>query len=173
MPFSLREGGDRLVLYEDTRQQDGKHKNIQLYCKRHGIEIVRKKLNVGDYMLDPEEGKISVDTKEDILEICKDVMSSDHRRFRAECIRAQLLGIQLVVLIEEMPPFGKLDLWEVPKWKSSNQYHRYGDPMTQVDPAALRKALITMTKKYGVKFRFCTRRQSPARVIKYLTGEFK
>ena len=100
-------------------------------------------------------------------------MSSDHRRFRAECIRAQLMGIQLIILVEEEPPFGKVDLWEVPRWKSSNQWHRYGDPMTMVDPVALRKALVTMTKKYGVKFRFCTRRQSPSRVIKYLTGEFK
>jgi ribosome-associated protein len=116
---------------------------------------------------------VSVDTKMDIMEICKDVMSSDHRRFRAECIRAQLMGIQLIVLIEEEPPYGKIDLWEVPRWKSSNQFHRYGDPMTLVDPKTLRKALITMTKKYGVKFRFCTRRQSPSRVIKYLTGEFE
>jgi len=161
-----------LTLIEDSRQQEGKHKNIHLYCKRHGIEIVRKCLSVGDYMI--EDGlPISVDTKMDILEICKDVMSSDHRRFRAECIRAQLLGIQLIVLIEELPPYGKLDLWEVPRWKSSNQFHRYGDPMTMVDPNALRKALITMTKRYGVKFRFCNRRQSPSRVIKYLTGEFK
>ena len=161
-----------MTLIEDSRQQEGKHKNIHLYCKRHGIEIVRKCLSVGDYMI--EDGlPISVDTKMDILEICKDVMSSDHRRFRAECIRAQLLGIQLIVLIEELPPYGKLDLWEVPRWKSSNQFHRYGDPMTRVDPRALRKAMITMMLKYGVQFMFCTRRQSPARVIKILKGEIK
>ena len=162
-----------MILYEDSRQQQGKHKNIHLYCRRNGIEIVRQKLEVGDYMLHPTEGKISVDTKEDILEICKDVMSSDHRRFRAECIRAKAMGIQLIVLVEEEPPFGKLDLWEVPRWKSSNQWHRYGDPMTMADPKVLRKVLPTMTAKYGVIFRFCNRRQSPSRVIKYLTGEFK
>ena len=107
------------------------------------------------------------------MELCKDIMSSDHRRFRAECVRAQELGIQLIILVEEVPPFGKVDLWEVPRWKSSNQWHRYGDPMTLVDPKALRKAMLTMMMKYGVKFRFCTRRQSPARVIKYLKGEFE
>jgi hypothetical protein len=100
-------------------------------------------------------------------------MSSDHRRFRAECIRAKENGIKLYILVEEELPFGKLDLWEVPRWKSSNQFHRYGDPMTLVDPKSLRKALITMTIKYGVQFRFCSRRQSPSRVIKYLTGEFE
>ena len=119
-------------------------------------------------------GNISVDTKESILEIAKNVCSSrDHKRFRAECIRSQLLGVKLIVLVEEELPYGRLDLWEIPRWKSSNEWHRYGDPMTLVDPVALRKALITMTKKYGVQFRFCSRRQSPGRVIKYLKGEFK
>lgn len=162
-----------MILYEDTRQQEGKHRNIYQYCKRNGIKIVRQKLDVGDYMLDPVNGKISVDSKFSIMEICKNVMSSDHRRMRNECILAQKIGVQLIILVEEEPPFGKLDLWQVPIWRTSNQWHRYGDPMTTVDPKALRKALITMTEKYGVKFRFCSRRQSPARVIKYLKGEFK
>ena len=107
------------------------------------------------------------------MEICKDIMSNDHRRFRAECERAKELGIQLIILIEELPPFGDVAMWEVPRWKSSNEWHRYGDPMTRVEPAVLKRAMRTMEIKYGVKFRFCTRRQSPARVIKYLKGEYK
>jgi ribosome-associated protein len=160
-----------MILLCDTRQQVGQHKNIEAYCKRNGIEIARQCLSVGDYML--PGGTISVDTKQDILELSHNIMSSDHRRFKAECIRATEAGIQLVVLIEEVPPFGRLDMWEVPRFKSSGRYHRYGDPMTLVDPSALRKACITMQEKYGVKFRFCTRRQSPARIIKYLKGELK
>ena len=73
--------------------------------------------------------------------------------------------------IEEMPPYGKIDLWQIPRWTSSNQFHRYGEPMTKVDPKALRKAMLTMWRKYGVEFEFCTRRQSPARVIKILKGD--
>lgn len=160
-----------MILLMDTRQQAGKHKNVEQYCKRMGIEMVRQKCDVGDYQF--PDGKISVDTKQNLLELCKDVMSSDHRRFRAECQRAQEAGIQLIILVEELPPYGMVDLWEVPRWKSSNEWHRYGDPMTRVDPKALRKALLTMSVRYGVKFRFCTRRQSPARIIKYLKGELK
>lgn len=163
--------GDGLVLIEDTRQQAGKHKNIEQYCMRNHIELIRTCLPVGDYMF--PHGNISVDTKQDLLELCKDVMSSDHRRFRAECQRAKDMGIQLIILVEELPPFGKVDLWEVPRWKTSNQWHRYGDPMTRVDPVTFRKALMTMTVRYGVKFRFCTRRQCPGRLIKYLKGDFK
>lgn len=160
-----------MVLYEDTRNQVGKHKNVEDYCRRNGIEIVRQCLSVGDYMLDPVNGKVSVDTKFSILELSKDIMSSDHRRFRDECIRAQEAGIRLVILIEEVPKYGKIDLWEIPRWTSSNQFHRYGEPMTKVDPKALRKAMLTMWRKYGVEFEFCTRRQSPARVIKILKGD--
>lgn len=160
-----------MILYEDTRNQVGKHKNIHDYCRRNGIEIVRQCLSVGDYMLDPVNGKVSVDTKFSILELSKDIMSSDHRRFRDCCVRAQEAGIRLVILIEEMPPYGKIDLWQIPRWTSSNQFHRYGEPMTKVDPKALRKAMLTMWRKYGVEFEFCTRRQSPARVIKILKGD--
>ena len=100
-------------------------------------------------------------------------MSNDHRRFKAECVRAIEQGIQLIVLVEEMPPFGEVDLWEVPRWKTSNQWHRYGDPMTLIKPSALKKAMQTMTEKYGVKFRFCHRRETPRKVIRYLKGELK
>lgn len=160
-----------VILLEDTRNQVGQHKNVEAYCKRMGIEIVRQCLNVGDYMI--PGGNVSVDTKANILELCHNVMSSDHRRFKAECIRAQEQGINLIVLVEESPPFGRLDMWEVPRFKTSNRFHRIGDPMTLVSPSALRKSLITMQEKYGVKFRFCNRKQSPARIIKYLKGELK
>jgi len=160
-----------MILLSDTRQQEGQHRNVEAYCKRMGIELVRQKLDVGDYML--PDGKISVDTKQDILELSHNVMSADHRRFKAECIRAQEQGIQLIILVEEIPPFGRLDMWEVPKFRTCDRFHRIGDPMTLVHPAALRRACITMQIKYGVKFRFCTRRQSPARIIKYLKGELQ
>ena len=100
-------------------------------------------------------------------------MSNDHRRFRAECIRAMEQGIQLVILVEEQPPYGKVELWEVPKWKTNGKFHRIGDPMTRINPKTFAKALDTMTVKYGVKFRFCTRSQTPISVIKYLKGEYK
>lgn len=169
-----------LILIEDTRNQVGKHRHVEAYCRRTGIKIVRQTLNVGDYMFGEETedgivpvGKVSVDSKESILELSKNIMSSDHRRFKAECIRALQAGIRLVVLIEEEPPFGRLDMWEIPRFKSSGRFHRFGEPMTLVDPVALRKACITMQEKYGVRFRFCKRRQSPARIIRFLKGELK
>ena len=168
-----------IALIEDSRQQAGRHRNVKAYCDRMGIKIIRRKLEVGDYMFCDEDGSpdsnypVSVDTKESIMELAKNVCSSDHRRFKAECIRAKEMGIQLVVLVEEALPYGRLDMWEVPIWRSTDRFHRYGDPMTLIRPATLRRACITMQERYGVKFRFCTRRQSPARIIKYLKGELK
>jgi len=70
MPFSINlKGGDEMILLSDTRQQIGKHSNIERYCRSHGITIVKQKLDVGDYML-PEDAtgnpRVSVDTKQDL-----------------------------------------------------------------------------------------------------------
>ena len=59
-----------MILLSDTRQQEGKHRNIEQYCKRKGIRMVRKCLAVGDYMLsldgETPYGNVSVDTKQDL-----------------------------------------------------------------------------------------------------------
>jgi len=58
-----------MVLLCDTRQQLGKHNNIERYCKAHKIKMVSQKLNVGDYMF-PEDAtgnpRVSVDTKQNL-----------------------------------------------------------------------------------------------------------
>ncbi len=53
-----------MTLLCDTRQQAGKHRNIENYCHKHEIEMVRQKIDVGDYAF--PDGKISVDTKQDL-----------------------------------------------------------------------------------------------------------
>lgn len=150
-----------MVLYEDTRQQVGKHKNVHLYCRQAGIKIIRQALNVGDYQI-AGKGDISVDTKMGVLELAGNVFQ-EHERFRAECLRAQECGIQLIVLIEEQLPGGRLDRWRPP-------LDRLGRPMARFDPAILRKAMITMQQEYGVKFRFCDGRSTGRQIIEYLEG---
>lgn len=53
-----------MILISDTRQQAGKHNNIERYCRKNGIEMISQKCEVGDYMF--PDGKISVDTKQDL-----------------------------------------------------------------------------------------------------------
>lgn len=150
-----------MVLYEDTRQQIGKHENIRKYCEKHKIEIIRQALNVGDYQI-AGKGDITVDTKYGVPELAMD-MFQDHDRFRDECQRAQRCGITLIVLTEEQLPGERLDNWRSPiGWD--------GLPMHRFNPETLRKAMITMQKEYGVRFRFCNPRETGARLIDYLTG---
>lgn len=151
-----------MVIYEDTRQQPGKHKNIQAYCEREGIKLIRQALNVGDYMI-AGKGDIVVDTKQDVGELAMDVFQQ-HERFRAECERAQEAGIQLIILTEESLPGGRLSNWQSP-------INRDGSKRFLFDPSTLRKAMITMQKKYGVKFRFCDGRSTPKELLQYLKGE--
>jgi len=153
-----------MVLLEDTRNQPGKHKNIAAYCKQMGIEIVRTKLLVGDYMLTGAgSGGISVDTKMGVPELASNIFQ-EHTRFRAECETAQKCDIQLIVLIEEVLPEGRLDKWVSP-------LNRDGKPKYRFDPVILRKAMITMQERYGCKFRFCDGRSTGKELIEYLKGE--
>lgn len=145
-----------MVLYEDTRQQAGKHKNIHAYCRETGIRIIRQALNVGDYQI-AGKGDISVDTKQGVLELAGNIFQ-EHDRFRAECLRAQECGIQLIILVEEALPGGRLDRWRPPR-------------PVRFDPAVLRKAMITMQREYSVKFRFCDGRSTGKQLVEYLKGE--
>ena len=153
-----------MVLLEDTRNQVGKHKNIEDYCRRQGIEIIRSKLLVGDYMLTGEgSGGISVDTKYGVPELASNCFQ-EHERFREECMTAQKCGIQLIVLTEEALPGGLLENWRSP-------LGRDGKPRYLFDPARLKKVMITMQEKYGVKFRFCDGRSTGKVLLEYLKGE--
>ena len=61
-----------MIVYQDTRQQKGKHTNIESYLSRKGVEIVNRKLDVGDYM-SPDNPKITVDTKYGLDELAKNL----------------------------------------------------------------------------------------------------
>ena len=150
-----------MVIFEDTRQQAGKHANIARYCEAHGIEIIRQALNVGDYQI-AGQGAIAVDTKMSVLELAANVFQG-HARFRAECLRAQRCGIQLIVLTEENLPGGRLENWRSPT-------DRDGTPVALFDPLRLKRTLLTMQDRYGVKFRFCDGRNTGRVLLDYLQG---
>lgn len=150
-----------MIILEDTRQQEGKHKNVNSYFAKAGIMIDRCKLYVGDYVIANDQRR-AVDTKQDVIEISKDVLSSDHERFRDECERAKNANIQLLILIEEVLPEGGLSNWKAP-------VGRYGKPVTSIKGETLKRAMLTMTAKYGVRFRFCDARQTGRLIVEYLT----
>lgn len=148
-----------MVVLEDTRQQEGKHKNIEAYFRKANITVERCCLYVGDYAIANDQSRV-VDTKQDVMEIAKD-LTTDHERFKRECIRAMEAGIKLLVLIEEPLPEGGLLDWEPPRGKG-------GKPLTLLKGETLRRTMLTMTVKYGVRFRFCDARQTGRIIAEYL-----
>lgn len=149
-----------MVIIEDTRQQANKHNNKESYFAEHGITVARSKLIVGDYArLDNQT--VSIDTKRNIIELAGNICGKQHERFREECERARDLGIKLIILVEEIPPRGDLALWQSPKTKG-------GKLLTAVKGETLKKAMLTMTKRYGVRFEFTTKYDSPKRIVDIL-----
>ena len=109
------------------------------------------------------KGDIACDSKMGIPEIASNCFQ-EHERFRAECQRAQELGIRLIILIEEVPPGGEVRNWVSP-------LDRFGRPKYRFDAETLQKVMNTMTERYNVQFRFCDGRSTGKVLLEYLKGE--
>lgn len=147
----------QMILIEDTRNQIGKHDRLNADLTKLGHKVVRSKLFVGDYSK-IDDMSICIDTKRNWEELAGNICGAQHIRFRAECIRAQENGIQLVVLIEESVP--------VIKWKARTK--KNGQPVCRVSAEVLAKAMGTMSERYGVVFCNCDKTQTAELMIKIL-----
>ena len=154
-----------MPLVEDTRQQKGKHQNKAEYFESIGECVVRCALPVGDYQ---RPAKVAVDTKMSINELAMD-LQRDHARFARECKKANELGTQLVILVENRE--GVRSLSDLEAWvEPLEDYHRrnqYGKAK-RYKGATLAKACSTMFKRYGVMFGFCSPDETGERIINIL-----
>lgn len=150
-----------MVIIEDTRNQIGKHKELNKQLAAMGHTIVRSKLFVGDYA-EAKNQSVCIDTKKDILELAGNICGKQHERFRDECLRAMCAEIRLIVLIEEETL--------VTEWKSPR--NRQNRALTQVKGETLWKAMVTMHRKYGVTFAQCNKKDTAKKIIELLGEEF-
>ena len=141
--------------------------------QKRNVEI--KKMDfVGTY-------KVCVDTKKDIQELIGDICGKQHDRFRDECLFAKNNGIKLYILVENLPiVINERKCIVSPFIDSLDNLHKFVNPRLfiwrkgkQLYPTAtkgitLKKACITMTKKYGVEFMFCKPNQAAEKVIELL-----
>lgn len=169
------------VIIEDTRQQAGKHERKHGWFAAHGVELVRRKLDAGDYMR--EGSNITVDTKASVDEIAGNI-SAGHRRFRAECERARDAGLRLVVLVENLN--GYRSIADVSPWTNGHcaacfKYRRkmcdprggggcarHGKRGKPIQGDRLAAAMSTMQRRYGVRFEFCAPDESARRICELL-----
>lgn len=152
-----------MIILEDTRQQANKHRLKHEYWSENGIEVIRTKLLVGDYML--FGGTICVDTKMDVEEIAGNIGGSNHARFREECKLAKRIGATLIVLVENLNGFRSIQ--DVTAWVNPN----LNKTTRSIEGPRLAKAMNTMSERYGVQFTFCAPEDSGRMVIDLLNGE--
>lgn len=141
-----------MILIEDTRQHKNKHLNIHRYCQDNNIEIQRKVLNVGDYML--PQGTIAVDTKQSLSELANDLYT-DKLAFNKKYKKCLKDGIKLIVLVEEEIK----SLNELVKWKSKH---------SRINGSYLVEMIHTIKVSYGVRFVFCDKKDTPIKLLELL-----
>ena len=125
--------------------------------------------------------KVSVDTKKDLLEVCGNICSKAHSRFRDEIILAQKVNAKLIILIEEA---GIDSIDDVFRWQNPRMYrynkikymHERGRWQNVALPKAaptsgqtLAKAMLTLENKYGCKFMFCKPSETAERIVEILS----
>ena len=153
--------GNKLTVLMDTREKPKAVQTIMKQFEAAGVRVIRTKLWVADYQLF-DNPHLVVDRKQTLSELCNNVVQ-DHKRFRDELIRAQEVGISVVVLVEHGGGIKSLE--DVPNWVN---------PRLKVSPLAvsgerLYKILKAMEYTYKVRFEFCTKAQTGKRILQILT----
>ena len=159
-----------IVIARDTRDQTGKHKNVDDGLASRGIKTVRTKLYVGD-VARLDDMTVCIDLKQNLTEVYGNVIQQ-HDRFVRECRRAQQAGIKLIILVEQAGIGTVQDVatWKNPriaKWEKLRDAHKAGkrmneplNPYPPVSSERLSKAMQTISDRYGVEWRFCAKSET-------------
>ena len=146
-----------MLIIQDCREKCGHHLAIEQYCKTHEIPLIRKRLEVGDYMLGEIKcgkvvpiGKRSIDTKQSLSETASDLYR-DKVAFNKKYKKCLDNGIELYVLVEQ-------------EIKSLNDILSWSSPHSKISGKMLYDMIDRVRKSYGVKFVFC-RKENVAQTI--------
>lgn len=125
--------------------------DIQALIDKHGAENIHKR-DLQDLIT------VSIDTKKNLVEVCGNICSKQHERFKEELKKAD--G-RMILLIEEPEIETLEDVW----W--------WDNPRLKVNPratkgTALYKSLCTIRDEYRVDIRFCNRKDTGKEIIKIL-----
>lgn len=176
-----------MIIQVDSREKSRAIKKIEAEFDRQGIRHPISKLIVGDYM-NYDNPRVIVDRKQNLTEVCSN-LTQQHDRFRREALKAQELGIKLIILVEDGTKVKSLG--DVEKWINPRRYQycrKYGIPtdggienniwlfeqhggQKQPTPGPrLAKMMHTMSEKYGIQWEFCCKNDTGKRIIELLTG---
>lgn len=194
----------------DSAQKAGHHEIKHNWLRNNGCELVKLPLPVGDYIVVTPEvqatidrrgerlkkmdllaaTQATIDTKQNLLEVCSNLVGSSHRRFRDEAILAQQNGIKFIVLIEDGTKIKSIDdvekKWTNPRrWQYCKKYGiptkgdveaeiaefvRHGGTDQPTPGPRLAKMMRTMSERYGIQWEFCCKNDTGKRIIELLAG---
>jgi len=149
-----------LKIYVDTREKPQAIQKILNHFQKSGLEIIRQKLDEGDYKLDPE-GMVTVDRKQNLQEVCGN-LTRERERFQRELRRCAEKGETIYVLVEHGGMIRELA--DVAEWRNPRLKHS----AKAVDGPQLYKLMLTYAAKYGVRWRFCTKQTTGREILRIL-----
>lgn len=162
----------------DTRQQRGKHGHVDDWFTAHGVPFTYHKLDFGDYSRDDGFSNIVIDTKKDMDEVAQNI-GRDHARFVRECDRARDAGHRLIILVEQHAAYNdrnRIASW-IPGACRRCVYYRHKECRPQevagrmckggkkpLQGSTALKIITALESRHGVRFAFCTKRDT-AKII--------
>lgn len=147
----------------DSREKERAITGIVRYFDANGIKHASQALYVGDYW-SPDNPRVFVDRKQTLTEVCGN-LCQQHERFRRECLRAQGLGMKLIILVEHgrgIKSLGDVETWENPRLKTSPK---------ATTGEQIAKIMRTMDERYDVEWRFCEKKDTGAEIVRILEQE--
>ena len=146
------------LIVVDTREKG--NKKILEYFDKVGQDYIISKLDTGDYMIYKDYRTI-IDKKDGLLELSGNLCrTSEHERIKREIERAKELGCDnFIFLIQDS------------KIKSTEDIKNWSSPHTKIKGETLLKIMVTMKKKYDIRFIICNRKDMPKKIIELLGGK--
>lgn len=151
---------DLKVIVVDSREKPQIIKGIKDTFESNGYDFITRGLLVGDYMFYHNPSYV-IDRKHSISELCQNVCSGDHHRFKRELEKAQKLGTHMCILVEDGDYH---DISEVANWVNPRRKSNLRSPSGKT----LAKALDTIAWRYDVDFEFCKPEDTGKRIIELL-----
>lgn len=148
-----------MVIQVDSREQ--KYDHITKYFDLHNIKWVRSKCVVGDYV-NLENPMIVIDRKKDLQEVAGNVCQQ-HDRFVRELELARELGYKMFILVEE-PTIKQLA--DVCSWYN---WRKKSNPRA-ISGKTLYRIMKTMGEKYGIEWKFTTKKECGKQIVELLGG---
>ena len=145
-----------MTLQVDSREKPRATKAIFKQFQEAGTDFFVSKLFIGDYM-SYDNPRLVIDRKQSLTELCINC-TSDHDRFRAELIRAQAHGIQVIILCEHGEGIRTLE--DVRGWNNPRGTRRHGSaPAPPAPPPPPRSS--SGSARCGMTLSAVDRRMSP------------